>query len=173
MNKHVIVFFAFISFLSVNSQINKDFGNVYKIEAPDLLLEKNREYKVIFDIYTDNSNGEKINPLLNTVARFINMHGEQGILIENMKIAVILHGKATRSALTDAAYNKLYKIDNPNSKLISVLKNTNVEIFVCGQSYMASKFEVEDKSDNVKMSLSALTALVEYQKNGYQIINFN
>jgi intracellular sulfur oxidation DsrE/DsrF family protein len=162
-----------MNFLSVNAQLIKDFGKVYEIESPDLLLDTNTEYKVIFDIYTNNANGEKINPLLNTVARFINMHAEQGVLLENMNIAVILHGKATKSALTDASYNELYKINNPNSKLIEILKNTNVEIYVCGQSYMASKYEVKDKSENVKMALSALTALVEYQKNGYQIINFN
>lgn len=173
MKKHLIVFFALISFLSVNAQLIKDFGEVYTVESPDLLLDTNTEYKVIFDIYTDRANGEKLNPLLNTVARFINMHGEQGVLLEHMKIAVILHGKATRSALNDSSYNELYKIDNPNSKLIEVLKNKTVEIFVCGQSYMASKYQVKDKSENVKMALSALTALVKYQKNGYQIINFN
>lgn len=162
-----------MSFLSVNSQIIKDFGKVYKVESPDLLLDTNTEYKVIFDIYTDNTNGEKVNPLLNTVARFINMHEAQGVLLKNMKIAVILHGRATKSALSDDSYLEIYKINNPNSKLIEVLKNTNVELFVCGQSYTASKYEEKDKSENIKMSLSALTALVKYQKNGYQIINFN
>lgn len=162
-----------MNFLAVNSQTIKDFGEVYNVESPDLLLDINTEYKVIFDIYTDNANGERVNPLLNTVARFINMHKAQGVLLENMKIAVILHGKATKSALSDASYNELYKINNPNSKLIEILKNTNVEIFVCGQSYIASKYDEKNKSENVKMALSALTTLVEYQKNGYQIINFN
>lgn len=173
MKKYSIICLLFMNILAVNAQLIKDFGVVYKIDSPDLLLDTNTEYKVIFDVYTDNANGEKVNPLLNTVARFINMHAAQGVLLENMKIAVILHGKATKSALSDAPYNELYKIDNPNSKLIAILKNTNVEIFVCGQSYMASKFDVKDKSENVKMALSALTALVEYQNNGYKIINFN
>ena len=173
MKKYSIICLLFMNFLAVNSQIIKDFGEVYKVESPDLLLDTNTEYKVIFDIYTDNANGEKVNPLLTTVARFINMHEAQGVLLKNMKIAVILHGKATKSALSDHSYLEMYKINNPNSKLIAVLKNTNVEVFVCGQSYMASKYKIKDKSENVKMSLSALTALVEYQKNGYQIINFN
>ena len=65
------------------------------------------------------------------------------------------------------------KTDNPNAELLSALKNANVEIYVCGQSYLFNKYKFEDVSENVKVSLSALTALVEYQSNGYQIINFN
>ena len=173
MKKYIIVFLIFTCFSGINAQIIKDFGEVFEVESPDLLLAKDKEYKVIFDIYTDYSNGEKLNPLINTVARFINMHGAQGIRLENMKIAVILHGKATKSALSDLSYKTLYEIENPNTKLIQELINFNVEVFVCGQSFMASNFKIEDKSENVKLSLSALTALVKYQKNGYQIINFN
>ncbi|REE81789.1 intracellular sulfur oxidation DsrE/DsrF family protein [Lutibacter oceani] len=173
MKKYIVVFLVFTCFSNMNSQIIKDFGDVFEVENPELLLAENTEYKVIFDIYTDYSNGEKINPLLNTVARFINMHAQQGILLKNMKIAVILHGKATKSALSNFSYKTLYKTNNPNSELIEALKNAHVEVFVCGQSFMASKYDAKDKSENVKMALSALTALVEYQKNGYQIINFN
>lgn len=122
MKKYSVICLLIMSFLSVNSQIIKDFGKVYKVESPDLLLDTNTEYKVIFDIYTDNTNGEKVNPLLNTVARFINMHKAQGVLLKNMKIVVILHGRATKSALTDDSYLEMYKINNPNSKLIEVLK---------------------------------------------------
>ena len=88
MKKYSIICLLIMSFLSVNSQIIKDFGKVYKVESPDLLLDTNTEYKVIFDIYTDNTNGEKVNPLLNTVARFINMHTSQGVLLKNMDFEI-------------------------------------------------------------------------------------
>ena len=64
-------------------------------------------------------------------------------------------------------------IKNPNAELIEALQKENVEIYVCGQSFLFSKFDLDNVSENVKVSLSALTALVEYQSNGYQIINFN
>ena len=179
--KKIIFLIMLICLKGMNAQevevktgpIIENFGKVYQIENPDLLLKKDTEYKVIFDIYTDNSKDNDLNPLLNTVARFLNMHAQHGILAENMKVAVILHGAATKSALSDTAYQKLFSTKNPNSEIIHDLKKANVELYVCGQSYLAKGFQIDDKSANVKLALSALTALVEYQTKGYQIINFN
>jgi len=153
--------------------ILNNFGKVFQIENPDLLLKKDKEYKVIFDIYTDRSKGEKVNPLINTVARYLNMHAQQGISKENMKVIVVMHGAATNNVLSDTAYQKQFHTKNPNSSIIYALKETNVELFVCGQSYLAHGFELNDKSPNIKVALSALTALVEYQSEGYQLITFN
>lgn len=179
--KKITFLIILANLISVNAQetevktgpIIENYGKVYQIENPDLLLKNSTEYKVIFDIYTDNSKKNKINSLLNTVARYLNMHAQQGISAENMKVTVILHGAATQSALSDVAYQKLFGKNNPNSEIIHDLKNANVELYVCGQSYLAKGFQIEDKSANVKLALSALTALVEYQANGYQLINFN
>jgi len=153
--------------------ILEEFGKVYQVENPDLQLDKDTEYKVIFDIFTDKSKDNKVNPLLNAVARYLNMHAQQGISLENMKTVVIIHGAATKSTINNDAYQNKYQTINPNKDIIEALKKANVEIYVCGQSYVASGFKINEKSSNVKLALSALTALVEYQTNGYQIINFN
>lgn len=181
MKKFIILLVVFSNLYIVKAQIPDaktgpvidGFGKAYLIENADLKLNINTEYKVIFDIYTDNSKKNEINPLLNTVARFLNMHAQQGVLKENMKVAVILHGAATKSALSNNAYQNQFETNNPNSELIQKLKNANVELYVCGQSYFASGFNLNDKSTDIKLALSALTALVEYQTNGYQLINFN
>ena len=153
--------------------ILKEFGNVYEIENPDLLLENNKTYKVIFDVYTNGENIEKINPSINTVARFINMHAQTGIKLKDMEIVLVLHGKATKNVLNDDAFMKKYKTENPNSKLIAALKEVGVKTYVCGQSLTYHGFQKNDLSKNVGMSLSALTALVYYQTKGYQLISFN
>ncbi|MCF6349102.1 MAG: DsrE family protein [Flavobacteriaceae bacterium] len=177
----ILFLLILIGTISVNAQqtetkmgpILNDFGKVFQIENPDLLLKKDKEYKVIFDIYTDGSKGEKINPLINTVARYLNMHAQQGVPKENMKVIVIMHGAATKSVLSDTAYQKKFSTENPNSALIDALKEANVELFVCGQSYLAHGFDLNDKSSDVRIALSALTALVKYQSEGYQLITFN
>jgi len=179
--KKTLFLLILVSIVSVNAQktetkmgpILDNFGKVFQLKNPDLLLQKDKEYNVIFDIYTDRSKGEKINPLLNTVARYLNMHAQQGVPAENMKVVVIMHGAATKSTLNAASYKKQYQVENPNNELIHALKEANVELFVCGQSYLANGFELNDKSTEVKLALSALTALVEYQSEGYQLINFN
>jgi len=151
----------------------KDFGQVYQIAEPDLLLDKNTKYKVIFDIYSDEGGEKKTNASVNTVARFINMHVENDIKPENLDIVVVLHGAATKNSLSDKAYKEKFKINNPNSKLIEALTEDNVKVYVCGQSFTHRKYSKEELSNNVKMSLSALTALVYYQSKGYQLITFN
>ncbi len=177
----IVLLLILLSYLSVNAQqtetkmgpVLENFGKVFQLENPDLILQKDKEYNVIFDIYTDRSKGEKINPLINTVARYLNMHAQQGVPKENMKVIVIMHGAATQSVLSDSAYQKQFSIENPNSALMKALKEANVELFVCGQSYLAHGYELSDKSTDVKLALSALTALVEYQSQGYQLITFN
>lgn len=150
-----------------------NYGKVYKIENPDLNLQKDKEYKVIFDIYTNTKKEGAVNPLINTVARYLNMHAQNGIAAKDMKVAFVMHGLAAKDALSNEAYKKQYGIDNPNAKLITALKQANVDIFVCGQSYKARGLPVKGISKDVRLSLSALTALIEYQENGYKIINFN
>jgi intracellular sulfur oxidation DsrE/DsrF family protein len=180
MKKYVIIFIL-LNFGSLIAQSNKpetgpiidDYGASYKIKKADLTLDKNTDYKVIFDIYTDNSKEGEVNPLLNTVARYLNMHAQQGLKLKNMKVAVILHGTATKSALSNKAFDKKYNEKNPNTELIEALVDADVEIYVCGQSFLFSGYDLDEVSENVKIALSALTALVDYQNKGYQIINFN
>lgn len=170
-----------ISFSSLKAQSSKPktgpiidgYGSYYPIKKADLTLDLNREYAVIFDIYSDASKEGKENSLIVTVARYLNLHANQGVKLKNLKVAVILHGKAIKNGLSDEAYEKKFNIKNPNSALIKALKKANVEIYVCGQSWLFSHYKLDEVSENVMVSLSALTALVEYQSNGYQIINFN
>jgi len=153
--------------------IIKSFGQVYQIENIDLNLKKNKVYKVIFDVYTNSNKEGSINPLINTVARYLNMHAQNGISSDNMKVAFVMHGAAAKDALSNNAYKKEFGIDNPNAQLITALRKANVDIYVCGQSYKSRGFPIQGISKDVKLSLSALTALIEYQENGYKIINFN
>ena len=179
--KYLTILIIICSFSGTYAQENKttagpiikDFGKVFKIENPELNLQKDKEYKVIFDIYTDTNKEATVNPLINTVARFLNMHAQNGVPAKNLKVAFVMHGAAAKNALSDSAYMEKFKTYNPNSELITALQDANVDIYVCGQSFKSRGFDRTELSKNVKMSLSALTALVEYQENGYKIINFN
>ena len=145
----------------------------FTVEDADLLLDVDKNYKVIFDVYTDADKTDQMNPLLNTVARFMNMHAQNGLPEDQMSIVVVLHGAGTKNALSEKAFKKKYKVKHPNTKLIDALVEKDVKIYLCGQSMKSRGYEPKDISENVKISLSALTALVKYQAEGYQIINFN
>jgi intracellular sulfur oxidation DsrE/DsrF family protein len=180
MKNSLLILFTLVNFFLfsqkekiTNKTSIQDFGTTFTVDNPDLILNKDKVYKVIFDIYTDSKDDGKINPLLNTVARFINMHVETGVPLKNLKIVVIMHGKATKNVLNAATFLKKYNIKNPNNELLIALKQAEVETYVCGQSYAYNKFETGELNENVKMALSALTVLVEYQSQGYQLITFN
>ena len=149
------------------------FGGVYAIDEADLLLDAEKNYKVIFDIYTDEKKASVMNPLINTIARFMNMHAQNGLPEDQMDVVVVLHGTATRNALNKKAFKKEFKAKHPNAELITELVQKNVKVYVCGQSMKSKGYESKDISADVKISLSALTALVKYQYEGYQLINFN
>lgn len=163
---------------SLKAQVKKgpvldNFGPVYAVEDADLLLDGDKLYKVIFDVYTDQKKSDQMNPLIHTAARFLNMHGQYGLQEENMNLVVVLHGTATKNALSDNAYKKTAKKSNPNTALLKALAEKGVKIYVCGQSMKSKGYEVGDLSEHVQVSLSAMTALVKYQSEGYALINFN
>jgi len=181
MKKYLTIHLVLFYVLNIYSQENKtykgpvfkDFGQVYKIKKPDLLLNKNKIYKVIFDVYTDGKNKNEVNASINTVARFINMHAQNIIDPDNLDLVLVLHGAATKNSLSDKAFKRLFHIENPNTDLIKALKKEHIQIYVCGQSFAYKGYKRNDLSKDVKLSLSALTALVKYQSEGYKLITFN
>ena len=169
MKYFLLLIIASISMTTVYSQKSKtqtgpvfdDFGAVFTIDDADLLLDTDKTYKVIFDVYTDADKTENMNPLINTVARFMNMHAQNGLPEDQMDIVVVLHGAALKNALTEKVFKKKYKEKHPNAALIEALVDKSVKIYVCGQSMKSRGYEAKDISENVKISLSALTALVK------------
>ncbi len=180
MKKTVFFLSIFMTTFILNAQVKtvkgkeiKDFGRFYKIKNPDLLLKKNKTYKVIFDVYTDEEDPAKINANINTVARFINMHIQQGITMDKLKIVLILHGDAIKNTLSLEAFEKKYHFSNPNYAILKELNKAGVKTYVCAQSFTDKGFTRKELSKYVSFSLSALTALVRYQNEGYGLISFN
>ena len=174
--KRIIYFILLTSSVGFSQQtglIIENFGNVYHTEKPQLTFENDKEYKIIFDVFTDDTDKNKINPKLSAIADYLSIFSQNGMPIENLKATVLLHGAATKNALNNTAYKKLFNSDNPNAQLIKALKDANIEFYVSGKAYYGRVYEFEDKLSEIKMSISARAALEWYQKEGYQIINFN
>jgi len=151
----------------------KNYGLFYNIQNPDKNLNSNKVYNVIFDIRKSSNDINAVNPLLDVVARFINMHVAKGIPQKNLHLIVIMHGGASKDVLNNTAYKERFRKKNPNLDLLKELNKNAVEIFVCGQSALHRRIKREEVSKPVKFALSALTVLTEYQSLGYQLIDFN
>ena len=150
----------------------KNYGKVYKIANPEIPLYPEQEFKAVFDVYDNPAAGEGPNPQLETAARFLNMHAQAGVPPENLKVALVVHGKAVEDLLSENAYRARNKNDNRSARLVRDLLQAGVQVAVCGQSATSQKIQRDQLIPGVVWALSAMTALVHYQDLGYRFIKF-
>ncbi len=150
----------------------KEFGKTYEVTNPDFKTDTKNEMKVVFDIGRSFDDSTKVNPLINTAARYLNMHANAGVSSENMKIALVIHGNAANDLLNNKKYIKKFGISNPNTPLISALTEKGVQVILCGQTAAYRNISKSDVHPNIQLALSAMTALVQLQNEHYRLINF-
>ncbi|MGB5499141.1 MAG: DsrE family protein [Maribacter sp.] len=171
-----LITFAFC--ISLTAQIKKsgpiiaNFGEVWEISEPDHKIDGNLEFKAVFDIMNSPDNHDKINATIETAARFLNMHAQSGVPADQLKIALVVHNKASKDIITNEAYQKRYGTNNPNYDLVQALLNAGGQIIFCGQSSLSRGFPREELIDGVQLSLSAMTALIQLQNEDYRLIKF-
>lgn len=149
-----------------------DFGKVYQIDNPDIPSDYTEVYKAVFDVYDSPSGRGVINPQLETAARYLNLHVKGGIAPENLKVALVVHGKATEDLLRPQEFLKKHGTPSANAALVRKLLDAGVSIAVCGQSATSRQIGREQTIEGVQWALSAMTALVHYQNKGYRFIKF-
>lgn len=172
----LVIAFAFQNILSsqekASGPIIQDYGKVWKIENPDFKVDTTKEYKAVFDIMTSPESHEAVNALIETAARFLNMHGQSGVPKEQLKFALVVHNKASKDVITNEAYQKRYGTKNPNQELIKALIDAGGQVIFCGQSSASRGFPREELIEGVQLSLSAMTALIQLQDDNYRLIKF-
>jgi len=155
-----------------NGPIISEFGPVFVVDSIDFKTDTTTTFKVVFDIMNSPDDPSKRNKSIETAARFLNMHAQNGIPKAQMQVALVVHDLASKDILTDAAYSDRYQQNNPNSKLIKSLLEANVEVILCGQSAVSRKLPKPEHISGVQLALSAMTALIQLQNQGYTLIKF-
>ncbi len=169
--------FVFLMFHS-NGQEKKagpiitDYGKVWSINNMDYPIESDLDFKVVFDIMHSPDSHTELNKSIETAARFLNMHAQYGVPPDKMNVALVVHNRASKDIITNAAYQQRYGIDNPNSEMVKQLMDADVQIIFCGQSSLSRNFPIDETIPGVQLSLSAMTALIQLQNNGYRLIKF-
>lgn len=148
------------------------FGAVYDVPAGAWNLEPDLFYKVSMDVSdTADFSGER-NRHLESAARFLNMQARNGIEPGHIEMAIVVHGGASRDLLTDDAYRARYNEPNPNTAMLAELRAAGVKVYLCGQTAAHRKIGLEELNPAVSLALSAMTAHVRLQSEGYTLIPF-
>ncbi len=168
------VLLIFTTFLTAqetsDGPVIEGYGQVFRIDDPGLEVDPDKDYKVVFDITDSPKDPHHLNVSFNTLARFLNMHAQAGVPAERLHVAAVLHGGATDDGLTAQAYRQRHGTDNPNLDLLHQLQQAGVKLYVCGQSLMGQGFQAGQLDPSVKTALSAMTALISLQDEGYRLI---
>ncbi|MFT6993169.1 MAG: intracellular sulfur oxidation DsrE/DsrF family protein [Paraglaciecola sp.] len=127
--------------------------------------------KVVFDV-SKSSGSEELNRKFDSLARFLNMHVANGFEADNIKLALVVHGKAGMDLLNKKAYNDKFDTRNPNRELLQLLMKHKVQVLLCGQSAAFYDIKNADLMRDVQMSLSAMTAHALLQQQGYTLNPF-
>lgn len=172
----LISFFSFTIFSfgqeKTAGPVIKEFGKVATIENPDFKTNTSLEFKAIFDVMQSPENKENLSAYLETAARFLNMHAQAGVPTENLKVALVVHNLATKDILNNEAYRKKYGVANPNTELIKAFQASGAQVIVCGQSLVSRSYSKDELLPDVQVALSAMTALIQLQKDNYNLIKF-
>lgn len=144
-----------------------DVGPVFDVEAD--YLPPITPYKVVFDVWVGPDDTGATNPRLETLARFMNMNARAGVAVEDMRLAVVLHGSAGRAVLDDDAYAERFGGPNPDRPLLEALAGKGVRMLVCGQSAAYRGYRKDEMLAPIRVAVSAYTAILGLQQEGYQL----
>lgn len=139
-----------------------EFGQIAAVDN-EMPIPAGRAFRIAFDTSTP-AEDDGLNPTLTSAARFINMHAAAGVPVENIHLAIVIHGRALHDVATETA--------GPNADLVGALVEQGVEIIVCGQSAVWYDVGNDALLPGVTMALSAMTAHAMLQQDDYTLNPF-
>ena len=178
MKLNFLLFFMGLSIITSYAQekttgpIIENYGAVWVVENADYKVDKTLALKVVFDIMGSPEDPSALNRSIETAARFLNMHAQAGVPKESLKVALVVHNAASKDVMDNPFYEKKYGTKNPNNELLAALMDNQVQIIFCGQSSNSRNIPKEQLIDGVQLSLSAMTALIQLQDQGYRLVKF-
>ena len=168
----------FISIIIISNYTNaqewetpiiKGYGEVKYFDQAASQLNKQFEYKLIFDIKS-NQVKNVVNKGLWTIARTLNLFELSGIPSKKVKLVASIHGEATFITLNSNAYQDKFGRDNPNSNIIQQLNDNGVKLYVCSQATSSRNINNGYLNINVIPALSGIAVLSNHLLQGFTLI---
>jgi len=90
--------------------------------------------------------------------------------VQDYDVVVVAYGVGARWALSNVAYNQKFGTDNPSIDIVQSLIERGAKIYMCQNSMKGNGWKVDDLIDGVHMVPAGVTALVDFQYQGYTYI---
>ena len=174
MGGAALTFLAIVAYAAgpQTGPVVEGYGPVFPPPEGSFNLAAGTHYKVTMDVAATGDFAEDRNRHLESAARFLNMHARNGIDPDQIEFAIIVHGPAAKDLLKDKAYQERFGEPNPNTALLMGLNKAGVNIYLCSQTAAFKGYGAEEFNPAVTMALSAMTAHVRLQSEGYTLIPF-
>ena len=151
------------------SLLFSDFQEHLKLAS---VVPANTVFKLVFDV-AKAADPDKLNRSIESAARFINMHVAAGVPLENIQLAVVVHGSASIEMTNQTFFAaKQGGLKNASAIAIAQLQEKGVRFYLCGQSAAANGISNFDLLPGVNMALSAMTAHALLHQQGFAINPF-
>ena len=144
-------------------------SGIIPVTNPTEIPDPSLDYKLLFDIWSSNpdSIAKEINLNLAEISRVINLHVASGIPLKKIFPVIIAHGPVLNALTNNEYYKEHFNMDNPNIRIINELSALGTKFIACVQAMAFQGLKKEALLPNVKVTLTAKTALSSYQLKGY------
>ena len=153
---------------------NSELSGVFPVMNVTEKADTSMKYKLLFNMTLwpkDSIGRRKLNEGLAEIGRIINLHVASGVPRENLELAIVIHGGALNTYLTNDAFRKKFKTDNPNLDILRQFSDLHARLIACGQAEIFFSIPAENMIPEVKTAFSARVALSTYQLKGYTLFN--
>ncbi|WP_298021078.1 DsrE family protein [uncultured Parasphingopyxis sp.] len=147
-----------------------EFGEHAPVEGMEPIPEGAR-FMIAYDVSEKAEDGQP-NRRIATPARFMNMHVAAGVPEENIKLVVVVHGRAVFDLVTDTAREASDMEPNASASMVETMLAHGIRFVVCGQSAAVYGVKKADLIEGVELDLSAMTAHALLQQQGYTVNPF-
>jgi intracellular sulfur oxidation DsrE/DsrF family protein len=146
-------------------------GPSFVVQEPTFATPARGDLKALFEINVGGGDTVKVNEQLVTMARFFNIHARNGVTESRLKAAAVIHGSGWTALLSDSAFAARFGgKPNPSRKLVEELLQHGAQLVLCGQTAGARNVRRDELLPGVKVSVSAMTAMIALQNDGYRFI---
>ncbi len=142
-----------------------------EVTGPTFPAPTTLTYKISWDVTNGPNDPADLVQGFRRPAGFLRQMDQQGVPRANIKLAIIVHGTATRSLLTNAAYKAQTGKDNASIALLEALHEAGVQIIVCGQALINRNVPRAELLPFVKVASSATAARAILAAQGYATWN--